>query len=400
MDIFVIFLSYTLFFLFLYKLLKTNNLLVMLPLYYMFTVSYVLTGVFVYDYAKQVPFDLYSKITEDGLIKSAWFYIVAASFFYFGSSFFSKNSFGVNSFRLNIPYQKSIFVLFCFVLFVFIFSYGSEPLFYREGYISKYHDRNKFGLIVFYVFAPISFVTIPFLNNRFVRYLLYFLAFLMLFSSSSRFLVMLPFLYVVGTYLKYGSFRFFTSLLQVSIIVFGLVFVLQIRYYPYQGLIPNIESLFSKGVDLEYFFTGLNYAFSFSLMGTAYVVENIPFDLKGFLVGINPAPSRYVDIEYMLLVQEMLPTAPISAISLLSQSGLFLISLFFFLTGFVFSFIFNEMKGKTIFYYFVSGAFVIFMLFSIQYNIRGLTRFLYFSIVIYLLYKIFFRYKFVFRGEG
>ncbi|EJG1341950.1 hypothetical protein CT047_RS23460, partial [Vibrio parahaemolyticus] len=365
----VIILSYILFVFFVYKLLKSNNLLVLLPVYYLFTVTYVLTGVFYLDYAKDTPFNMYELVSEKAILKSSYYYILASLLFYLGCSLFKQNkieTFLSRSRQLDIPYQKLI-VFICFLTFIiFVSSYGFEPLLHREGYISQYHDRNKIGLIVFYIIAPISFVLIPFLRRRITKYIVYTILFMMLMSSSSRFLVMLPFLYIVGSYLRYGYFKLFTSLFHLMIVVFGLIFVLQIRYYTYQGLIPNINSFFSKGIDPDYLFTGLNYAFSFSLMGTAYVIENIPFDFNGFLIGINPMPSRYLNISYMLQVQEMLPTAPISAISLLSQSGVVLTSLFYFLSAYIFSFIFSRMKGETPLYYVVAGLFIIFMLFSIQ----------------------------------
>ncbi|MCG9542128.1 hypothetical protein L1D25_23580, partial [Vibrio parahaemolyticus] len=67
----VIILSYILFVFFVYKLVKSNNLLVLLPVYYLFTVTYVLTGVFYLDYAKDTPFNMYELVSEKAILKSS-----------------------------------------------------------------------------------------------------------------------------------------------------------------------------------------------------------------------------------------------------------------------------------------------------------------------------------------
>ncbi|NNN61208.1 hypothetical protein FKQ60_10135 [Vibrio sp. A11] len=395
----IVLFSYFIFFFYIYRMFKTNSILLLLPIYYLFTVSYVLTGVFFLNYAKETPFDLYGRVSELYILKASLFYILASVSFYAGSSVF-KDKHCVQLFfqsKIKIKHQKSLLILCVFAFFVFIFSYGVEPLIYRDGYISEYHDRNKTGLILFYFIAPIAFLFVPFVKGSIVNKVIYIFFFFILFSSSSRFLVMLPFLYIVGSYLRDGYFKFSIFFVNMVLIVLGLVFVLQIRYYPQQGLLPNIASLFSKGIDVDYLFIGLNYAFSFSLMGTAYVIEHLQFDLQGFLIGINPIPSRYLNISHMLDVQEMLPTAPISAISLLSQFGILAVLFFYLISGVVFSYVISRLKGKTILYYAVAGLFIIFMLLSIQYNIRGLTRFLYGSIFIFFMYFIFFKYRFTFR---
>jgi hypothetical protein len=162
------------------------------------------------------------------------------------------------------------------------------------------------------------------------------------------------------------------TLINVAIVAMSLMFVLQIRYYTYHGIIPNIKSLFDRGIEYEYIFTGLNYAFSFSLMGTAYVLENFTHDAYLFFLNVNPLPSRYVDLSYLLVNQEMMKTAPISAVSMLGLSGFFGVFVFYFITGYLFNYILTTMKSRTVLYYIPLGLFVMFTLFfySVQFKRR------------------------------
>ncbi|WP_010433914.1 O-antigen polymerase [Vibrio cyclitrophicus] len=403
MAYFIITITSVLFVFYIYKLRSSGNLVFILPLYYSFTVLYVLIGLYIFNYAKEVPFDIYSLVYDEYVINSAKLYVLSSFSFCLGAMFFSRNG-NVraknNSVQADFKYQKLLLLLSVSIFVLYVFSYGIEPLIYRVGYISSEHERNKYGSIVFYLTSPFIFVLMPFIKRKFLRILFFVVFFLALFSSSSRFLVMLPFLYLVGVYIKNRKLPLTILFLHLSMIAGGLMFVLQIRYYQYHGLIPNIASFFSKGIDYDYIFVGLNYAFSFSLMGTAYVLKGFTFDINSFFISINPLPSMFVDIEYMLSTQQMLPTAPISAISLLSLSGYLGLVVFYITTGCFFSYSLSKFKGQNIVYYIILGLFVMFTLFSIQYNLRGLTRFLYYSILLHVFYLAWIQFVKFFKKES
>jgi hypothetical protein len=100
-----------------------------------------------------------------------------------------------------------------------------------------------------------------------------------------------------------------------------------------------------------------------------------------------------------LVNQEMMKTAPISAVSMLGLSGFFGVFVFYFITGYLFNYILTTMKSRTVLYYIPLGLFVMFTLFSIQYNLRGASRFIYYSVIVFLMYRVFFKYKFSFGGK-
>ena len=387
------------------KFKNNNDLILILPLFYTSTLLYVFIGVYFFDYAKDVPFDMYKYISDDQLIDVGIIYLLASLSFYIGSRLArvkSNNSLRDTSVE-NIN-QNVILFLFLFVFIIYILSYGGiEPLISRRGYISTEYERNKTLQILFYLVSPFTFVLLPYLKSKVYRYFIFFIIFMMLFSSSSRFIIMLPFIYIIGSYLKNKKIILSVFILNVFLIAVTLIFILQIRYYTYHGLIPNLRHLFTKGIDYNYIFIGLNYAFSFSMMGTAYVLNNFEHDTTSFIISVNPLPSFILGDEkltYMLSSQEMMKTAPVSALSLISLTGYIGVFLFYSVTGFCFSYMIKKMKNKTFLYYIILGLFLMFTLFSIQYNMRGLTRFFYYSLVIYVSYLLVFRFNYIFGSKN
>lgn len=397
MGYFIILVTFFSLFIYLYKFHKKGNVLLVLPIFYNFVVLYVVLGVTFLKYATSDPFHLYEQISDNYIYSASWAFIVASFSFYLGVALVknkSKNKFLLVIERdVRIKYQKTLIFMITTSYLLYIAGYGWEGLLSRRGYVDPSIESNRTILTLFFVLAPFSMALIPFIEKKILKLFIYFLCFLVLISASSRFVVMLPFLYIIGTFLRYNKVGFFVVFLNISLIALSLIFVLQIRYYTFHGLIPNLTALFTKGLDSEYLFLGFNYAFSFSLFGVSYVLKNFTHDGVAFLISINPLPSRFLNIEYMLAVQEMKKTAPMSALAVLSLAGYPTLISFYFITGYCFSFIFNKMKGITFWYYAVVGLFILFCLFSIQYNLRGLSRFFYYSILIYLFHITFKKVK-------
>ncbi len=389
---------------YLYRFQKTGNISLVLPIFYNTVVLYVIFGVSILTYAVEDPFHLYNQISHDDLYGAAIILIVASLSFYVGGGL-AKNGTnsqlpGQNKISSNIRHQKTLILGILTLYFIYVVGYGVESLISRRGYIDLTFERNKTILLFFFIVAPFVTSLIPFIKNNILKYLTYLICFLILFSSSSRYLVMLPFLYIIGSFLRYKKIKLNIIFLNGCLIALSLIFVLQIRYYTFHGLIPNLTSLFTKGIDVDYLFEGLNYAFSFSLFGIAYVLKNFTHDTIAFLISINPLPSYFIDINYMTSVQEMKRTAPFSAVSILALAGYPTLIFFYALTGFCFTFIINRMRNATVLYYAVVGLFIMFTLFSIQYNLRGSSRFFYYSILLFILFMLLKNLRFRVRRAG
>ncbi|ELO1813098.1 oligosaccharide repeat unit polymerase [Vibrio fluvialis] len=403
MDYLLILISSTIFYFSLRELIKKNRVQLLLPIFYNFIVIYVLLGSFFFDFSKEMPFDLFYKVKADSVINASLYYIYASVVYYIGCRFVRTNKkleTGRNglSISFDINNQYLLISLIFFVHIIYIYGYGVEPLIYRRGYIDSSFERDMFMLKVFFMISPFLIVLIPFVKNRIFKYLIYFFSFFILFGASSRYVIMVPLLYMVGTYIKYSQIKIRTVVINSLILCSSLVFVLQIRNEVYHGIVPNIHHLFSEGLDREYLFLGINYALSFSLYGTAYVLENFTHNAEAFYLSITPLPSSMIDIDVVLQEHKMIGPSPISAISALVLSGFLTLTVFYFFLGFVFSNLLERLKGKSLFYFIILGLFVLFVLFSVQYNLRGATRFIYFSIYTYFI-SIFIRWMMIIKSK-
>lgn len=369
---------------FIYKYICTNDIIYFFPSFYMFILLYSFLGVTFLSYAKKVPFDLFNDIKTESLVIASWPFIVAAISFYIGTIGTSNNKINHNSKKVNIKYQKSIMIFIIITLSIFIIGYGIEPLLSRSGYIDRSFERNMIMLKIFFIISPFAFTLIPFVNNKYIRYTIVISILLMLFSSSSRTVILVPLFYMFGCYLKYSKITIYQLLFNVVIIYLLLVITLQIRNNQVQGLLPNLFYLINNGVNSDYLFLGLNYAVSFSFLGVAYTLQNFTFDLQAFLLSINPLPSSMIDLSYMLDTQKINATSPFPALATLAQAGFFFVFLFFVISGYVFSRALNFLKYRSWLYYVVFGLFILFTIFSVQYNLRGASRFLYYSIILFL----------------
>jgi hypothetical protein len=349
-----------------------------------------LIGTYIYSFAVEIPFNLYNEISNEDIIKAYYSFIISSVAFYIGSSLCSyKKQALVNWHSSEINNQKALAILILGVYIVYALGYGVENLVYRSGYIDRQTERNKVILVLFMLVSPFVTTLIPFIRSRSLKYLVYIFCFLMLFSSSSRMVVIVPFLYVIGAFLKNKKFVISTFIFNFSLVIFSFIFILQIRYYPFHGLIPNVYSLFTKGIDVTYLYLGVNYVFSFSVFSVAYVLKSFVHDQTAFLISVNPLPSSLLNIDYMIDALRMKPTAPMPAIAVLSLSGYGILCSFYFFTGFMFSLMLKKMENKSFLYYVLVGLFLFFSLFSVQYNLRGLSRLFYYSICVFAFYIVF-----------
>lgn len=391
MAYFIIFVTFFSSLFYSYRFKKKHDILLVLPIFYNVIVLYTILGTMVLEYAKDTPFSLYYLVSDDSLYNASFMFIFSSFCFYIGTTLVRrarrpKNKLEVN--RVVVKAQKFLVCAILVVYLIYILGYGAESLVFRNGYIDANDVRNKSILTLFFALSPVVTLLIPFIKSSSLRYFVYLVCFLVLFSSSARAMILIPALYIVGSFVRDKKLGSKILLTNAALIIVCLIFALQIRYYPFHGLIPNLSALFTRGVDLDYLLVGLNYGLSFSLFGTAYILENFTHDSMAFFASINPLPSRFVNIAHMVEAQRMLGTSPMSALSALSLYGNMGVASFYFVTGFFYSFILKKLDNKTVLYFGVVGMVMLFTLFSVQYNLRGSSRFFYYTILIFGVYMV------------
>lgn len=383
--------------LFLISLLKkSNNIFYVLPVFYALICVYTSLGVSFFVYAKEVPFNFYYKLDENSINVMYTFYYTAIFSFLLGvisiRNDLSSIKFSFSRIRLKISDigdgYKFGFVVF--TIFVLHLGNGFSSLYSRVGYTIE--DGSGMGSfrIIFIFLLPFAVFLLSFLKSKALRYASLFLLFMFLQGTTSRSLILVPVFYMLGASLRSNKVSYLKILLTIIFVIFIVIFTLQYRENLTQGVFPNILFFANNGLDMEYLSLGLNYILSYSFFASTLTIQDFDFNLASFKSSINPLPSSFIDVESMVESQSLNQYAPFPAIGTLSQGGYWYVVCYYYISGVIWSWFGGYLsRASNVFSVFMGVFFILFTLFSVQYNLRGVTRYLYYLIFISLLVKCF-----------
>lgn len=383
--------------------------LLFLPLYYLTVVVYAFFGIFVYSYAENVPFDLDSKVMLSSVSSALVILLVSAASYIIGwlisykilsnknrSNSCSNRDFKPIYFNINV---RKYFLLMGFLLpLLYIAAYGAGGLIERVSYTRFYGEdtRNETLLKIYTILMPFVIIGIGFIQSPPIRYILFIINFLVLLSASTRLAGLMVFLYGLGRYIK-NDFRFNYKIFIIMVFsLYVFIGIFAIRNTSPQGLLYNIDNLFfSSSAVFELFFEGLNYILSFSVYVLAYSIEHKNIDWYSFFVSISPLSLSFHDANKMLDAQTLIAgvPAPMSAISILYSAGLLFGFLCYFILGFTTFMISKNLNKNPVIYLIILFLVIVSTLFSLQYNLRGMLRFMYLALFIYFGYRLYLSLK-------
>ncbi|HCH5021281.1 TPA: hypothetical protein NKX82_001835 [Vibrio parahaemolyticus] len=373
-----------------------RSIFILLPIYYHFVTCYTLLGSKYYDFSEKVPFDFYLSLNDESISYMAYTFSIAAFFFFIGVLFtsnFREKSVGLdfNKARYILSKLSSIKILsiYLFVILCLHIGHGVSHIYSREGYLIG-DAGNKYFRIIYSSLLPVSLMLLPFLKNKALRMTLFIALFFLVFGTSSRNIILIPVSYCFGVLIRDNKIGFLRGGGTVASVVILSAAALQYRFNQFQGVIPNAIEFFTNGINMDFVFLAINYLSSFSFFASALTVQNFPLDMPAFYSSINPLPSSFIDVEHMIAVQKLNQNAPFPAIGTLAQGGVFFVSIYYFLLGFCWSkFAGDLIKRSKIIAFFVYVFFLLFMVLSIQYNLRSVTRYIYYILFFSMIFKVF-----------
>jgi hypothetical protein len=372
-------------------LLKKNYFL-FLPFFYIFVCLYTLIGTVFFRYAIEVPFGLYEELSEGSLYGMYRFYFIACFCFALGLKVAGyRYSFGSN--RGSTKNKKSVkpkvssvlllFLLSLTVLFIHL-GVGFEAIYNRIGYEVSASGISSFR-ILYMMLVPFSSLLLS-MGARWIRWVGVVTLMIFMFGTSSRSMILVPIFYFIGSALCGRPFLIIKGIFIGVLVIIMLAISLEYRNHIGQGIIPNFSHLIAYGFDLSFLSFGLNYVFSYSVYASAISLSNFEFDFSSFVQAISPLPSRFINAEYMIETQKFNQYAPIPAIGYLSMGGVGYIALYYIISGYVWSACGGRLSSRSKLLAIAVGVFfVAFTIFSVQYNLRGVTRYLYYIVFIFLL---------------
>lgn len=386
-----------------------KNVTYLFPLFFSFIFLYTYFGANFFVYAYDIPFaDQFAyKIDLQGV---GFAYLTTIFGFTFGVELARRNySWGYNNKKLifsnNFSNSKSrninianiyIYSSFIFSIILVFFTFNVNQILHRNGYMVE--NINSL-LIIYKLSVVLAIFLVAYIENKVIRNFCFFILLLVPFSLSSRIFCLCVFIFYFSLYVKNGlKIDLKSKIVCLFLLLFSFLTSLGFRGNELQGLIPNFIALSQIGSYFDIFFKSLNYVTSFSVFASQYAIDYGYSDLKSFYISINPLPSSFLDIDYILSKSMLNVFAPTPAIAMSYNAGPFICFLYYFICGFVFTFIFKKMNFG-LFYSFMVCLFVYFVFSNTQYIVREGARLFYYFILFYFIYRIYFLLKKSKMGE-
>jgi len=303
--------------------------------------------------------------------------------------------------RPKLKIKRSVRVLLLlaviFSLVSLIFGFGLEEIFWRTDYLS---ERNKYLVILgkALVLPALLFLGYLFGIAKSTYYkvflsLMLIIFMTVLFSMATRRLALAPILFFMGSLAANPKSKATIMFLYISFAIAPLLMQLAfvLRALPVQGLMPFAAIITHTALTNDH--VSLlspikNFLFSFPLAGT--VMDLPSLDFSYLLTSLNPLPGFMTDW-YEINQNLVLNTyTPFNALGELLNYGLTLSVGIYFFFGFYFAHLdkiirarFVQQKGLLL-ALMLFGISILFILTSLQYNLRSAMRLIYYTMFIEL----------------
>lgn len=370
------------------------SLFYLLPVIYLAVSIYTYIGTEYFDFAKNVPFHFYDNLSGTSYQNIYLYYLLASFAFMLGLItcknadlliLFRNDKPNVISSKVKVKYVVTLYVIT--VIFMHI-GHGVGHLYFREGYTLGDSGIASFR-VLYTMLLPLTCLLVPFVKFRFNRYLLMLILFILVQGTSSRNLVLLPVCYYIGIFLRDQKISMYKGGISLVLIILSVNIAIQYRDNQFQGVFPNLIYFFQYGLDYRITELAINYLTSFSVYASSITLNEHQFNLNSLLASINPLPSKFIDIAAMVESQKLNQYAPFPAIGFLSLGGPSFVFFYYFISATIWStsglFIASRSKVLAIT---VLVLFIMFCFLSLQYNLRSVTRLLYYIIIISVFLKL------------
>lgn len=362
------------------------------PLFYSFIYVYTSIGHYFFNYAVNIPFS--SQFYWPGLdisIAGKVYSLASLSFIagYFFRMAFKYDILKVETKAIMISSRLSL-IFVCFVISMYLMAIDWNFFFYRDSYIIP--KTFPVFYMVFKFLVPIASFLLPFISSKYYRYTLFLVLWILPFSINSRTMCLIPFLYIVGLCLSNRNNLKFKVFILSLFTILSLGIALGYRHNDSQGLIPNLIYLINNGVPFDVILKSINYVTSYSVYITTYGINEQVSDFYAFIISINPLPSRFLNIGYLLDNSMLNSFVPSPAIAMVYSQGFFIFLFYYFFIGFCFTHVYPTFLKNNMMYIYV-GFLIVFCFFNSQYILRESVRFFYYLLFFYLVVNLFVFFK-------
>ncbi|SFH36142.1 hypothetical protein [Modicisalibacter xianhensis] len=369
---------------------RQGRFLIVFPALLFISALYTWIGWRFFSFSVDMPFDFLRHARADNVEKAIIYFIVCAGAFALGSLLVRDNSAARAGTELpnklvvtlgNLG-QMQLLATAAIWFVVFIPSYGLDNLLQRTLYRPEF--AFQIGMVIASIVLPFSSLAIGLLRNRFVRMALLIAAMLIIVATSSRSSLVLIAFYLIGTFMRKGR------IVKTELAVFAFLalwlsaFALESRHLPVQGIMPNFLALLAW-FDIDAVVYTINYILSFSVGVLTYAIE-MPYHLVNVVpYSLSPLPSFLYSIP--VTFDNLIGTAPYSAMAILYNESYWGGVVFFFVCGFLIAVMERYSYQRNFFLWVIISSFIfVFTILCVQYQLRSAARLVYYMMFFSALY--------------
>ena len=375
-------------------------------LFYLITI--VLSSLYYYHYDDKISLYRFDSIKEDLFIETIKFHLYALAAFLAGvvvyydlsrkskKLIFNQSFSKVLFYRYNLPKQLNavITILFITIIVLYASTYGLR-IFYRLDYlISDGRALQTITKLLSFVLSIL--LAFNYTTNKTRSTVFFSILLLLTLGTGSRIAFLYFVVYIFLIFQSQGNTIKNKLILFVNFIFsfLFLSYIMSLRLGESHGIFPYLAKLFdSKDEFVESLSFNIYYSFIFGIFVSAKtILLNVP-DWNNILVSLNPLTGQmagWYDIAKNLRIYPIVPYSSNGEVFTMGNSFTFLF--YSILGGIVSHFDYKTRRlfaqGKRIQGFIIVILFLLYIVYSFEYNLRSSFRYIYYIYVLLFIYSI------------
>ena len=312
-----------------------------------------------------------------------------------GDIFFKSN-------KGDIFFYLNLFIIIGSILLIF-FGIGINKFIFGHYYLETNSQIMRVIGSNLIFFSVISLILSIFFFNKSIKfeYLLSILMVVIIFLAidSRRVVIVITLLSSLILFKKSNSLSFLKILLVIIMGIYINSFIISFRYTDEVGLVNLISYLFQKN---ENFLTYTSIDTLNNILKGGYVFikmsEGSNFQTTDLITGLNPLTSNFTNWYSRVNLLRINPFVPYNILGELYFFNNYIFFFYFLFVGIIMSFIenmcFDKITSKNtnrkylVLLLIIFALFGMFLIYSTQYNLRACNRYIVYSIIFYILFKL------------
>lgn len=378
-------------------------------LYLMFyIITIVLTSLYYYHFDDKINLYKFDEIKNGLFIETIKFHLMALVAFGFGVIVYYDLSNKSKKLLFNKPFSKVLFhkyilpkktktiilTLFIIIILLFLLTYGLG-IFYRDEYLTS-NARALQTITKLLSFVLSILLAFSYIENKFLSVFLFIILMLLTLGTGSRIGFLYFVIYIFLVFQSKGNTLKNKGILVLNLVFsfFLLSFIMTLRLNDQHGVFPYLAMLFAeKNELLQSLNFNIYYSFIFGIFVSAQtIVLNVP-DWNNIFISLNPATGAMAGWYNIAENMRIYPIVPYSSNGEVFTMGNGFTFSFYIILGAIVSYIDYKTRllfsiGRRVFGFIIVIMFLLYIVYSFEYNLRSSFRYIYYICVLLFMFSI------------